>query len=120
APSDEVMEQAVASGHHLVATATEYPSGCGWIRPEMAPVALAGFAHGVAGIAWALHKLSVATGIHTFAACAASALEYERTLFSDAVENWHDARDSGRPSNGPDTAAKFSTAWCHGAAGIGL
>jgi type 2 lantibiotic biosynthesis protein LanM len=120
APSDEVIEQAVACGHHLVATATEYPSGCGWVRLEMAPVALAGFAHGAAGIAWALHKLSVATRVDTFNACAASALEYERTLFSEDLENWRDARDRGVPSNGPEAPAKFSTAWCHGAAGIGL
>ncbi len=120
APSDEVIEQAVRCGHHLVATATEYPSGCGWVRPEIAPVALAGFAHGGAGIAWALDKLSVVTGIDTFAARAGSALDYERTLFSEAEENWRDARASGRPSDGPDASAKFSTAWCHGAAGIGL
>lgn len=120
APSDEVIEQAVACGRHLVATATEYPSGCGWVRPEMAPVALAGFAHGAAGIGWALHKLSVATGIDVFAGRAASALEYERTLFSESVENWRDARERSVRSNGPEAPAKFSTAWCHGAAGIGL
>jgi lantibiotic modifying enzyme len=86
----------------------------------MAPVALAGFAHGAAGIAWALDKLSVVTGIDTFAARAGSARDYERTLFSDAEENWRDARANGHMSDGADASAKFSTAWCHGAAGIGL
>ena len=120
APSDEVMAQAVACGHHLVATATGYPSGCGWVRPELGPIALAGFAHGAAGIAWALDTLAAATGIDTFASRARSAIDYESTLFSQTVENWRDARD-GRPSNdGREAPAKFSTAWCHGAPGIGL
>jgi type 2 lantibiotic biosynthesis protein LanM len=120
APADEVMAQAVACGHHLVATATRYPSGCGWVRPEMGPVALAGFAHGAAGIAWALDKLAATTGIDIFASCARSAIEYERTLFFQTVENWRDVRDSGEPKAGEEALAKFSTAWCHGAPGIGL
>src|SRR4029077_423678 len=121
APScEEAIEQAVACGDHLLARSTDYPSGCGWIRPEIAPVALAGFAHGVAGIAWALDALSHATGIDRFAVRARWALEYERTLFSDSVENWRDVRERGRSGDGPDAAAKFSTAWCHGAPGIGL
>lgn len=120
APEDEVIEQAVACGHHLVATATEYRSGCGWVRPEMAPVALAGFAHGASGIAWALERLSAVTGIETFAERAASALDYERTLFSEITGNWRDVRTNKRLSDESDGSAKFSTAWCHGAAGIGL
>ena len=119
-PEDEVIEKAIACGNHLIATATVYPSGCGWVRPDMASVALAGFAHGAAGIAWALHNLSVATGIQSFAAHAAAAITYERTLFSEAVENWRDARDNRGPKNEPGASAKFATAWCHGAAGIGL
>jgi lantibiotic modifying enzyme len=60
------------------------------------------------------------TGIDAFAARARSALDYERTLFFDAEGNWRDARARGRPGDEPDAAPKFSTAWCHGAAGIGL
>jgi type 2 lantibiotic biosynthesis protein LanM len=117
---DEVIEQAVACGYHLVTTATDYPSGCGWIRPEMAPVALAGFAHGSSGIAWALDRLSAVTGIDAFAERASSALDYERTLFSQAEGNWRDARPGRRPAEEADSQTKFSTAWCHGAAGVGL
>lgn len=120
APADDLLEHAVACGNHLIATATEYPTGCGWVRPEMSRLALAGFAHGAAGIAWALHKLTAVTGIQSFAACAASALAYEHTLFSAVAENWRDARDGGPSSNGPSGPAKYATAWCHGAAGIGL
>ena len=120
APADEVMAQAVACGQHLVATATEYPRGCGWVRPEMGPSALAGFAHGAAGIAWALDKLAAATGIDVFANCANSAIEYERTLFSERMDNWRDVRDSGSSGAAREAPVKFSTAWCHGAPGIGL
>jgi type 2 lantibiotic biosynthesis protein LanM len=120
APADEVVAQAVACGEHLVATATGYPNGCGWVRPEMGPIALAGFAHGAAGIAWALDKVAVATGIDVFANCARSAIEYERTLFSETVENWRDVRDSRSSPGGREASAKFTTAWCHGAPGIGL
>jgi lantibiotic modifying enzyme len=73
---------------------------------------LTGFAHGNAGIAYALTALAEVTGEPSFEHAAAAALAYERSLFSPEQRNWPDLR------NGRSEA--FAAAWCHGAPGIGL
>jgi lantibiotic modifying enzyme len=76
---------------------------------------LSGFAHGAAGIAWALLKLAGVTGEDRFHQAALGGIAYERSLFSREAGNWLDLRD--HLQSGQDV---FSTAWCHGAPGIGL
>jgi lantibiotic modifying enzyme len=75
-------------------------------------VPLTGFAHGTAGIAWALAKLSTVTHEERFERVALEALTYERSLFNEEAGNWPDFR--------PNAPSPFRVAWCHGAAGIGL
>jgi len=81
---------------------------------------LLGFSHGAGGIGWALLELHHATGEARFRDAAEGAFRYERHWFDAAHGNWPDLRDpeiSGMPA--ADEPA-FMTAWCHGAAGIGL
>jgi lantibiotic modifying enzyme len=73
---------------------------------------LAGLSHGAAGIAWALLALFARTGEERFRTAARGGIAFERSVFSTEAGNWRDLRD---PEH-----ARFPTAWCHGAPGIGL
>ena len=119
-PDASVLALATRCGDHLVGRAQRMPHGVGWI-PERADAPLAGFAHGAAGMAWALLKLAAATGQPRFRAVALEAIAYERSLYSPDARNWPDLRPS--PSSAQAAAGawpSFMTAWCHGAPGIGL
>ena len=89
--------------------------------PTLRP--LTGFAHGNAGIAWALGELADLTGEVRFRTAERSAVAYERSLFSAEAKNWPDLRERDAGLQGlegdPDQAS-FMAAWCHGAPGIGL
>lgn len=117
APAVTTLALGKRCGDHLIGHAQSMPEGLGW-TPARSDAALAGFAHGAAGIAWALSKLAAATGERRFRAAAAEAVAYERTLFSPEAQNWIDVRTSS--DEGTTGARTSMTAWCHGAAGIGL
>ncbi|MFZ4564538.1 MAG: type 2 lanthipeptide synthetase LanM [Bacteroidales bacterium] len=113
----EVLDKAIDCGDHLLETAIQMPDGnMGWITVN--GKALAGFSHGVAGIAYSLLKLHEATGNMEYYEIAAKSIRYENGLFSVENQNWADLRVFQGTVN-PDSP-KFMTAWCHGAAGIGL
>lgn len=98
------------AGEHLVKSAQNEETGMSW-RCE-GERGLLGFSHGVAGIAFALEKLAVATQNEMYFEVADRALDYERAHFSKKAQNWRDFRAG---------AGDFSLfAWCHGAPGIGL
>jgi class II lanthipeptide synthase len=112
----EILERATACGRHLLGSQTvDHNGNKGW-RPfgDRTPM-LAGFAHGAAGIALALLRLSRATGDGRFRAAAVDALAYERRLFRPDVGNWPDLRFADGAG-----AADPPCHWCHGATGIGL
>lgn len=114
-PSDRMLELAVRCGEHLVRNAVTCSSGVGWITmADSQP--LTGFAHGAAGIAWALARLATASGQSRFRETAMAALNYERSLFSHEHNNWPDLRDFVIKAKGES----YAGAWCHGAPGIGL
>ena len=113
----EVLDKAIACGDHLLGTATEMPDGnVGWIT--MGGKALAGFSHGVAGIAYSLLKLYEASGNKEYYGIAIKSISYENSLFSAEHSNWADLRPA--PGTVSPELSKFMTAWCHGATGIGL
>jgi type 2 lantibiotic biosynthesis protein LanM len=101
-------------GQHLLDRRCATTTGLrAWITLDDQP--LTGFAHGAAGMAYALLRLSVATADAALrAACHAAAVEaiaYENSLFDTASGQWPDLRPNSAP---------FMAAWCHGASGIGL
>ena len=51
-------------------------------------------------------------------AAAVGGMEFERSLFSEADQNWPDLR--ALPGRGEPAAPSFATFWCHGAPGIAL
>lgn len=116
-PSGAVRDAVRACADQLCARAERQPVGVGWRAASMADVAprpLAGFAHGVAGQAWALARAAAITGEHRYLGTAVAALAYERSLFDADAGNWPDVR-TGVPHE-----ASFPVLWCHGAVGVGL
>jgi lantibiotic modifying enzyme len=106
----------VACGEHLLATQIEAGHGAAaW--PSRDGRLLAGFAHGAAGIAYALARLFKITGNENYLEAAAAAHRFERRLFSAVHGNWPVVGAEGDSVSG---APVFMTAWCHGAPGLGL
>ncbi len=105
---------ATQAGDHLLEKRSKTSGGFrAW---ETLDAPLAGFAHGVAGIALSLERLSVASGKLRFRDASQEALAYERTLYDPAHRNWADLRPTA--TGGP--ATYYPSAWCHGATGIGM
>ena len=119
-PSHSTLTAAIECGDHLIAHAQPTAQGLGWTLPkEVTP--LSGFAHGAAGIAWALLKLAALTGEERFRTTALAAIAHERSLFSPQAGNWRDLRvREAADSRVAASGESFMTAWCHGASGIGL
>jgi type 2 lantibiotic biosynthesis protein LanM len=115
------LAAAVRCGNRLLARAEPRANGVGWVTRVPSAVPLTGFSHGAAGVAWALLELAAVTGEERFRTTARAAMAYERGLFCPEAGNWPDLRDMKGvgPAEG-DGRASFMTAWCHGAAGIGL
>ncbi len=110
----QALSAAAACGDALLARAVPIEGGLGWRSDAATGACLAGFAHGTAGIALALTRLSAAGAGHRFAAAAARARRYEESLFDAAHRNWPVlAMERDRPP-------VFLSAWCHGAPGIAL
>jgi len=105
------LDMAVDIGDRLCASAQAKGDTVHWQHASW-PDGIGGFAHGVTGIGWALHKLAAATGAERFAQTAAAAFRFEDSLYDEQEQNWLDLRQL----DGFRTAA----AWCHGAVGIGL
>lgn len=116
--SANVIPIVTAAGDRLVHAAVSLKRGCGWlVKSQDRP--LTGFAHGAAGIGYALAKLAARVGSARYGDYARGAFEYERDVFSQSEQNWPDFRkDVTTPS---DVAGhSYGSAWCNGAAGIGL
>jgi lantibiotic modifying enzyme len=74
-------------------------------------------------MAWALLELAALTDEDRFRRAALAAIDYERSLFSAEAGNWPDLREfepSSKTTKNSQAEEKFTTAWCHGAPGIGL
>jgi type 2 lantibiotic biosynthesis protein LanM len=116
-PSEQTLSVALQCGDRLLARSQEQPHGIAWPTHLASTAPLTGFAHGAAGIAWALLELAAATGEERFSVAARRAIDYERSLFSPEAGNWPDLRAmKGRD----DQERHFAAAWCFGATGIGL
>lgn len=84
----------------------------GW-RSLEEEVPLTGFAHGAAGIMYALTELYRAYPRDDIPPCVHKALLFEKSQYVPSVGNWKDNR-RGVP------AGHYMTAWCNGASGIML
>jgi lantibiotic modifying enzyme len=108
------VARAAACAAHIVAHQQAQPEG-GAACPGRAAKPATGFAHGAAGISYALLRLHQRCSDEGLAEAAWRGIAYERANFSAAKGNWLDVRaltDPARP--------RYGNSWCHGAAGIGL
>ena len=96
---DQLLAQAVRVGDGVLAN---------W---QNAPRRLGGFAHGAAGIAYALTQLAHTSGLSHFAAQAAQAWAFQQALYDERVGKWQDVRG---------VEPVYLDNWCHGSAGVGL
>lgn len=108
---------ALRCGEALLAAGVATDRGLSWPTIDGADRNLTGFAHGAAGVAWALTDLHAATGDPRFREAALSAFAYENSWFVASERNWPDFRAIAR---GPHAHPVCSLAWCHGAPGIAI
>jgi len=125
-PGCGALDLAVLCGERLAAgalsmsEATQGARGKAWPPPVAGFRPLAGYSHGAAGIAWSLLRLAAEAGEPRFRELALAAIEYERSLYDPVQKNWPDFRDDGSPVGVLHDLDPFMSAWCHGAAGVGL
>lgn len=114
--SRQALPTAILCGEHLLHNAEPGPedSLCWRTLSDRPP--LVGFAHGAAGISYALLRLHAATGDVRFGDAARAGLRFEHGLYIPEANNWPDLRGirGGRGSTA------FMYGWCTGPAGIGL
>ncbi|GCE05967.1 type 2 lanthipeptide synthetase LanM family protein [Dictyobacter aurantiacus] len=107
----EILELACLCAQHLMKARTMSSAGClAW--PTLGGKHCTGFAHGIAGIAYALTRLYAITHDADLLSAAREALIYEDCAFIAEVGNWPDVLGASK--------SMVMTAWCHGAPGIGL
>ncbi len=115
------VQAATEIGERLVRQARPGPDGVSWRTINgTRGYRLLGLSHGMAGIAAALFRLSLASGVARFADIARAAVAYEDSWFDPVQANWPDLRENRprRQRGGGDRA--FSMFWCHGGPGIAL
>ncbi|NEQ10658.1 MAG: type 2 lantipeptide synthetase LanM, partial [Moorea sp. SIO4E2] len=110
-----LLETAFCCGEHLLVSCTNNSQGFkGWHK--IGTNFVTGFAHGAAGIAYALLRLYEVTDDRRFRDAAQDAITYEQSIFDEIAGNWPDFRDAMETNSNK----RFMTAWCNGAPGIGL
>lgn len=116
--SGKALTVAAQCADRLLSQVQPMEQGAGWFNNIETVKPITGFAHGAAGIAWALLELAARTGNQKYRETAIHAMEYEHAQYSLAAGNWTDAAtdevENAKKEVGP------SIAWCHGAPGIGL
>lgn len=117
-----LLERARACGDHLLDARTP-ADGTGpgpavdgsprvWQTLDGHPP-LTGYAHGQAGVAYALCRLADATGETAYSDAGREALAYEAALYDEDAGNWPDRRVHEGLATYPDQ-------WCYGRTGVGL
>ncbi|HZI56616.1 MAG TPA: type 2 lanthipeptide synthetase LanM, partial [Verrucomicrobiae bacterium] len=105
------LELAQLCGDHLLRSVISAKQGVAW-KTIVNSATLSGFAHGSAGIAYALFYLSKATKNEGYADIAKAAVLHDRSTYSPDHQNWLDLRDN--------VEDRDFVGWCYGAPGVGL
>ena len=107
---ERILHLAERAAEHLCASVQESRRGFSW--PNANGVSLLGFSHGVAGIAYALSKISSHVKNPAILKTIKNALKFERSYFCTENKNW--------PRLHKDQEPLFMCSWCHGAIGVGF
>ncbi len=117
--SNKYIDMAMHCFERLKENAVILKTGKGWSNlTESEP--LCGFSHGVAGIAYALSALYQKTKNKAMLKLSQEALLYERHCYIPKKRNWADLRKVNVEAGNTKFIMKNYSAWCHGAAGVGL
>jgi lantibiotic modifying enzyme len=121
APDPVFLEACSLAAERLLQRRREDAWGTSWPEPaaDTAAPALCGLGHGASGPAWALSELDWTTGNQRFERIVREALRYERGWCSLERCAWADLRQSRAASVADGSWPAWTTAWCHGALGIG-
>jgi type 2 lantibiotic biosynthesis protein LanM len=115
---EKVLAACVQCAERLLARARPMERGIAWFNNIETEKPIVGFAHGSAGIAWALMELAARTGNEKYRTAAVEAIIYESSRYSPEMGNWTD--HGANVELGANQAAGPSMAWCYGAPGIGI
>lgn len=110
-PDQTILDKAMACGQHLLQTGAMSPRAL-WAWPRYEGTKPFGFAHGAAGIAYALLRLYALTQHAGLLAAAKEGIIYEESLFTPGGDNWSDLRVEEQPA--------WRMSWCQGMPGIAL
>ncbi len=114
---EELLQRAILCGRHLLEQRVETQTGPrAWSNSD--GIALSGFIHGVAGVAYALLQLFAVTHQREFLDAACEGIDYERSIFIPEERDWPDLRKSVQAQE--DMPFSRVSSWCVGATGIGL
>lgn len=108
------LEKAERAALWLMRHAATQSKGIGWITPHEKK-ALAGYAHGNAGIVSAFGALYARTGKEVYLQAVREALYYENSLYDEELKNWLDCRTNNLDIELPKHSG---VAWCHGSPGV--
>ncbi len=120
--STSVIERAIACGDHLLQN--RFAHGSHYVWRGMEGNADIGFAHGNAGIGFALDRLARTTGHGRFADAARETWDYVWSRYDDEAMAWIEIEDlGGTPRRfGPDGEADYEAlagdTWCRGNTGV--
>jgi hypothetical protein len=116
-----LLDMCLPLARKLLRKANKSKTGYSWPCSAMPSSRnLTGFAHGAAGIGYALLELFHATGDARFRRAAEAAFAFERRWYDPQRQNWPDLREQPGQPRPSRKAVPFATAWCHGAPGIAL
>jgi lantibiotic biosynthesis protein len=116
-----LLDMSLRLARKLLSKANKSKAGYSWPCSAMpSRQNLTGFAHGAAGIGYALLELFHATGDAKYRRAAEAAFAYERRWYDPQRQNWPDLREQPGQPRPSRKALPFATAWCHGAPGIAL
>lgn len=115
----DYLQLAISQGDYLLSVARKSDKGYSWETLPQSGVInnLTGFAHGTAGISYALLKLFENNHDRRYLIAAREALRYENYYYDEGEMNWQDLR---KLNNDTNNKPKYSVAWCHGAPGISM
>lgn len=113
-PDADILATAIRCGDHLIASQVPMDVGAAWPAGATCYV---GFAHGAAGIRYAIARLLREADSPERRAAVSHALAFEQHLFMPAHRNWPIVTQT---LDDPVGTGGMMTAWCHGAPGVAL
>jgi lantibiotic modifying enzyme len=107
---EEWLNRAILCGNHLLRAHRAHP----WWTRSVKTINV-GMAHGVAGVGFALCRLSRATGIDEFLELGLAALTLADSAYEKSRRDW-----SAELPVASIESANYWNRWCHGAVGVGI